>query len=187
MRTDEEIDKLVNDNMPLAYFLAGKWSERLGHDAALSTAMDGLLVAATTWDASFGIPFGTYAGMRIDWKLIRARLPMTREKRGAGVIHFPLDYELESGAQLHEIIAAPEPEDNTLDRDLPKTPVSKLMLQLSQKERFVLILRFGLNGSAPRSLEDVSNALRVTKERVRQIEFKALKKLRHKFQSSLTE
>jgi RNA polymerase sigma factor (sigma-70 family) len=51
--------------------------------------------------------------------------------------------------------------------------------QLSARERDVLTLRFGLTGADPLTLEEVGHRFHVTRERVRQIEAKALTKLRH--------
>jgi RNA polymerase primary sigma factor len=50
---------------------------------------------------------------------------------------------------------------------------------LSQREQRVLELRFGLVGDRPRTLEEVGQEFQVTRERIRQIEAKALSKLRH--------
>jgi len=51
--------------------------------------------------------------------------------------------------------------------------------KLTEREKEVLILRFGLSDGKPRTLEEVGRRLEVTRERVRQIEAKALRKLRH--------
>ena len=50
---------------------------------------------------------------------------------------------------------------------------------LSEREKKVLILRFGLEDGRPRTLEEVGREFNVTRERIRQIEAKALRKLRH--------
>ena len=50
---------------------------------------------------------------------------------------------------------------------------------LSEREKKVLILRFGLDDGRPRTLEEVGKEFSVTRERIRQIEAKALRKLRH--------
>lgn len=50
---------------------------------------------------------------------------------------------------------------------------------LSERERLVLRLRFGLDDGRSRTLEEVGNEFNVTRERIRQIEAKALRKLRH--------
>ena len=50
---------------------------------------------------------------------------------------------------------------------------------LTPREQEVLKLRFGLNNRKPRTLEEVGKVFHVTRERIRQIEAKALRKLRH--------
>lgn len=50
---------------------------------------------------------------------------------------------------------------------------------LSDREKKVLMLRFGLEDGRPRTLEEVGKEFNVTRERIRQIEAKALRKLRH--------
>lgn len=54
-----------------------------------------------------------------------------------------------------------------------------IMEDLTERERYVLALRFGFNDGHARTLEEVGQLLEVTRERVRQIEAKALLKLRH--------
>ncbi len=55
----------------------------------------------------------------------------------------------------------------------------EIMQDLNDREQRVLILRYGLNDNRPRTLEEVGREFNVTRERIRQIESKALKKLRH--------
>ena len=50
---------------------------------------------------------------------------------------------------------------------------------LAERERKVISLRFGLEDGHPRTLEEVGREFGVTRERIRQIEAKALRKLRH--------
>lgn len=57
--------------------------------------------------------------------------------------------------------------------------LEQLLAQLNAREREVLKLRFGLDNGYPRTLEEVGQQFNVTRERIRQIEAKALKKLRH--------
>ncbi|MBI5156484.1 MAG: sigma-70 family RNA polymerase sigma factor [Acidimicrobiia bacterium] len=53
------------------------------------------------------------------------------------------------------------------------------MTALDEQERAVIVQRYGLNGTPPRTLSDVGKAFDLTRERVRQIEGRALAKLRH--------
>jgi RNA polymerase primary sigma factor len=57
--------------------------------------------------------------------------------------------------------------------------LDEVLALLSERERVVLRLRFGLDGAMPRTLEDVGREFSLTRERIRQIEAKALTKLRH--------
>ena len=60
-----------------------------------------------------------------------------------------------------------------------KEQMDDVLATLTERERKVLTLRFGIGDGYPRTLEEVGKIFNVTRERVRQIEAKALKKLRH--------
>lgn len=60
-----------------------------------------------------------------------------------------------------------------------KDQISRLLETLSDREQRVLIMRFGLNDGKSHTLEEVGREFNVTRERIRQIEAKALRKLRH--------
>ena len=57
--------------------------------------------------------------------------------------------------------------------------VSQMLLVLDQREREILQLRFGLDRGEPRTLEEVGAHFHLTRERIRQIEVRAMSKLRH--------
>jgi RNA polymerase primary sigma factor len=73
---------------------------------------------------------------------------------------------------------APSPLDSAT-REMLRTQVRSALSLLSDREREVLELRFGLKDGKDHTLEEVSNYFDVTRERIRQIEAKALRKLRH--------
>ena len=72
----------------------------------------------------------------------------------------------------------PGPVDSA-SRRLLKEHMNEILEGLNERERKVLIMRFGLEDGVTRTLEDVGKEFEVTRERVRQIEAKALRKLRH--------
>ena len=66
-----------------------------------------------------------------------------------------------------------------VSRELLKDALNKVLETLSPREKKVLIMRFGLDDSKPRTLEEVGKEFNVTRERIRQIEAKAIRKLKH--------
>lgn len=84
-------------------------------------------------------------------------------------------------SRFEEIIAdqsAPTP-DQLLGRIESLERLRELVDQLDEREAVVLKLRFGLDGQPPKTLEDVSQQVGRTRERVRQIQNHALAKLKH--------
>ena len=70
------------------------------------------------------------------------------------------------------------PEDFTI-HEMLKEEISDVLLTLTEREEQVLRLRFGLDDGSSKTLEEVGQMFGVTRERIRQIEAKALRKLRH--------
>lgn len=68
-------------------------------------------------------------------------------------------------------------------RELLREQMRDALEVLNERERQVLEMRFGLLDGQPRTLEEVGQAFQVTRERIRQIEAKALRKLRHPLRS----
>lgn len=68
---------------------------------------------------------------------------------------------------------------NATVRAMLKDEMNSALGTLTEREKKILMLRFGISDGAQRTLEEVGNVFKVTRERVRQIEAKALKKLRH--------
>lgn len=78
------------------------------------------------------------------------------------------------------------PEQSLLDASL-KEDVRSLLATLSDKERDIIELRFGLEGKTPMSLKEIGELYNLTKERIRQIEKKALERLRNPSKSKMVE
>ena len=69
--------------------------------------------------------------------------------------------------------------DEYTTRELLKEEIEEVLLTLTERERKVLQLRFGLVDGKTRTLEEVGKEFNVTRERIRQIEAKAIRKLKH--------
>jgi RNA polymerase primary sigma factor len=100
-----------------------------------------------------------------------AQMPVSLEK--------PVGDEEES--ELGDFVAddrTEEPFDTATER-LQREDIQKALDALPERERQVIELRYGLRGHEPLTLEEVGRTFGVTRERIRQIEAKALRKLRH--------
>ena len=74
--------------------------------------------------------------------------------------------------------SGPNPSNSATDF-LRKQEVADVLATLSEREAKIIRLRFGIDSGYPRTLEEVGKMFNVTRERVRQIEAKAIRKLRH--------
>jgi RNA polymerase primary sigma factor len=68
--------------------------------------------------------------------------------------------------------------DDSAALNLRTEELNEALYQLKPRMRYVLALRFGLDGEKPKTLEEVGDALGITRERVRQLETRALRELR---------
>ena len=80
-------------------------------------------------------------------------------------------------ADLIEDTSAPAPEQETSDR-LRATELQEALSRLKPRQQRVLVERFGIGGKPPKTLEEVGSILGITRERVRQLETRALRDLR---------
>ncbi|MDR0308855.1 MAG: RNA polymerase sigma factor RpoD [Coriobacteriales bacterium] len=92
----------------------------------------------------------------------------------------------EEDSQLGDFLedAAAEAPPEAAANTLLKEQLAKVLDGLAERERKVIMLRFGLKDGRPRTLEEVGNEFGVTRERIRQIESKTLAKLRHPSRST---
>ena len=118
----------------------------------------------------------------------RARIPVHKVRlilesaRKTYSLHAPIG----EGAELGDFLEdkqTPPPDADLLRADLV-TQVERALATLSDKQREVLSLRFGL-GNGEHTLEEIGERFAVTRERIRQIEMKALRKLRHPLREQL--
>ena len=80
-------------------------------------------------------------------------------------------------ADLIEDVHSDRPDEET-SRKLRRKELAEALLRLNPRMQRVLALRFGLNGQTPQTLEEVGTGLGITRERVRQLESRALRELR---------
>ena len=130
------------------------------------------------------------AGQSLDSALNRRlTIAAAKVRRIIRIAQEPMSLETpvgtEENSSLGDFIeddSLPGPADQA-SRHLLKEQMSEILGQLSDRERKVLEMRFGLKDGMARTLEEVGQEFGITRERIRQIEAKALRKLRHPIRS----
>ena len=158
--------------------------QELGRDPtaeeiAVDMDRDGDIEAQVTEEPRInGLPLSPEAKLRL-------RRAAEKVRQIMNVSQEPMSLETPVGAEENSVLvdfipdeSVASPVDET-NRELLREQMQDILSSLSQREREVLALRFGLKDGEARTLEEVGQQFGVTRERIRQIEAKALRKLRH--------
>ena len=115
--------------------------------------------------------------VRMDRKDVADLLSISRE-------YVSLDSPVKAGSRDSSVIGdfiedkiVPQPEEAVVNESL-KVEVEKLLDKLPQKEAAILKQRYGIGGMAPKSLKEIGDLFHLTKERIRQIEKRAILRLK---------
>ncbi len=114
---------------------------------------------------------------KLRWMIEVARIPVSLESPVGD------EEDTELGMFVEDTIT-PSPSQTTYENML-RERVEKVLSTLSPREARILRLRFGLENGHPYTLEEVGHKFGLTRERIRQIEGKALRRLRHPYRARL--
>ncbi|OFV95641.1 MAG: RNA polymerase sigma factor RpoD [Acidobacteria bacterium RIFCSPLOWO2_12_FULL_54_10] len=115
----------------------------------------------------------------------RMDIPLSKVRKVLKIAQEPISLETPIGEEedshlgdFIEDLSAVSPDDAVINLNL-KEQTSGVLKTLTPREEKVIKMRFGLEDGSERTLEEVGQSFAVTRERIRQIEAKALRKLRH--------
>jgi RNA polymerase sigma factor (sigma-70 family) len=144
-------------------------------DKCVSIGVTALMDAVDKFDYQRGFKFSTFATRPIGWEFLKYRQTQIRPRGAFDAkalsiegYDVPDKSEGESIQQLEELGAK------------QMTLIKRHLETLDLREQEIIVRRFGLNGADPETLTQVGERLGVSKERIRQIEFRTLVKLSSK-------
>jgi len=121
----------------------------------------------------------------------RMEITVEKVRRTRKIAQTPVSFETPIGededAHLGDFIEdknVPSPSDTAIRRSLEES-IASMLKHLNPREERIIRMRFGFEDGNPRTLEEVGETFAVTRERIRQIEAKALRKLRHPSRSGI--
>lgn len=121
-------------------------------------------------------------------------MPVEKVKNILSISKEPVSLDKPIGHDSEDSILGDFIEDRTIisperlaERSLLKKQMDEVLKTLTTREERVIRLRFGIDDGYHRTLEEVGNIFQVTRERIRQIEDKALKKLRHPSRAAILQ
>jgi RNA polymerase primary sigma factor len=165
-------ERLISANMRLVVSIAKRHAAQTDNFfELLSDGNVSLIRAVEKFDYSRGNKFSTYASWAIMKNFARS-IPEERHRRERYVTGHEQLFETapDTRTDEHEVLAVAEQASHKVNR---------LLEYLDPRERQIIRMRAGLDDGEARTLEKIGEQLGITKERVRQLNVRAMKKLRH--------
>ena len=122
-------------------------------------------------------------------KMLETKPELIEDSLNVSNIHISMDAPLkdEEGNNMYDVMLnedSPSP-DNTLISNSLRKEIERSLSTLGEREAEIIRYYFGLNSYPPHTLEEIGNEFGLTRERVRQIKEKAIKKLKNQYRNRL--
>ncbi|MBR4726300.1 MAG: RNA polymerase sporulation sigma factor SigK [Clostridia bacterium] len=174
---------LIEHNLRLVAHIVKKYYSAVGdQEDLISIGTIGLIKAVNTFDRSKKTRLATYASRCVENEILmhlRSRKRLSSEIS----INEPIETDHEGNPlTLMDIISVEDTIADDLDRKIKIGQMREyLKTALDPREKTVLVLRYGLDGSAPCTQNEIARQLRISRSYVSRIEKRALEKLRSRF------
>lgn len=176
-------DTIIEHNLRLVSHIIRKYYSTYEHpDELLSIGSLGLIKAVDSFNNDFGTKFATY-GARCIQNEILMFFRSKKKNIGDVSINDTIDVDKDGNPLTYlDIISVEESIENDLDMKEHIAKVKKLVDEiLDEREKLIIILRYGLKGYEPRTQREVAKYLGISRSYVSRIEKRALEKLKNDF------
>ena len=179
---DEEArNKLIEHNLRLVVFLAKKYENtKVDLEDLVSIGSIGLIKGINTFSLEKNIKLATYASRCIDNEIL---MFLRKNKKTKGDISLEESLSFDGdGNELHleDILGTDDnivtkPLDDETDKEILRKELSKL----DDRDREIIVLRYGLNGKEEMTQKDLAERLQISQSYISRIEKKVLKRLKN--------
>ena len=178
-------EKLIEHNLRLvAHIIKKYYSLESENDELISVGTVGLIKAINTFDDTKGVRLATYASRCIDNEIL---MYFRNQKKTS--LDISLDEPIETDSEgnpltLIHIIAT---DDTIVDELTLKYNVKNLIKYVTElkdeRERNLIIMRYGLNGTQPKTQNEIAKLYGISRSYVSRLETRILKKLKRRFEN----
>ena len=179
-------NKLIEHNLRLvAHIIKKYYGTKCEQDDLVSIGTIGLIKAINTFDPDKKIRLSSYASRCIENEILMHLRAVKKTERDIS-LNETIDTDKDGNPlTLMDIMAVDDSILDDLDMKLNSKKLGQYINEeLSGREKTVIILRYGLNGKKPMTQKEVAGLLDISRSYVSRIETKALKILRHRFDTS---
>lgn len=176
----EAKNKLIEHNLRLVVFLSKKYENtNIDLEDLVSIGTIGLIKAINTYKMDKNIKLATYASRCIDNEIL---MYLRKNKRHRGEVSFEesLSFDVD-GNELHlEDVLGTEPDIVTkdLEAEVERQMLIKEIEQLNERDKRIMILRYGLDGKEEMTQKDVAELLGISQSYISRIEKKVIRRLK---------
>ncbi|HCB96577.1 RNA polymerase sporulation sigma factor SigK [Ruminococcus sp. YE282] len=179
-------NKLVEHNLRLvAHIIKKYYGVQSEQDDLVSIGTIGLIKAINTFNPNKNIRLSSYASRCIENEIL---MHFRNSKKSSQDISLNETIDTDKDGNPLTLLDIMSVDDNILDNLDLKLNSKKLGQfigeELDERERKIIVMRYGLNGNEPMTQKDVAKLLDISRSYVSRIETKALKKLRKRFETS---
>ena len=179
-------NKLVEHNLRLvAHIIKKYYGVQSEQDDLVSIGTIGLIKAINTFNPNKNIRLSSYASRCIENEIL---MHFRNSKKSSQDISLNETIDTDKDGNPLTLLDIMSVDDNILDNLDLKLNSKKLGQfigeELDERERKIIVMRYGLNGNEPMTQKDVAKLLDISRSYVSKIETKALKKLRKRFETS---
>lgn len=183
---DEDAKKqLIEHNLRLVAHIVKKYhTTSVEQDDLISIGTIGLIKAVSSFDAKKGIRFATYGARCIENEILMYFRSLKKTAHDVS-INDPIDTEKDGNSlTLMDVIASDNDIVDDIDLAIKISKLRKFLLNLNDRERRIIQMRYGLDNTQPLTQREVATKLNISRSYVSRIEKKALLELREEFENS---